>query len=97
QDFTLDVEMRRVSGKFGGFCFRGGFDLFLDDQNRLFLRKDYQVVQSSNEPLAVGGDGAFVHIRVVAAGGDLRVMINGVTQIELHDQPKATGGVGLLV
>src|SRR5262249_46009443 len=95
QDFTMTVEMSRVSGKFSGVCFRGGYDSFLDDKNRLFLRKDYQIVKMT-DPLDLPGD-AFVKIQVVASGKDIRISINDKPQIELHDQPEATGGCGLIV
>jgi hypothetical protein len=47
QDFVLDVEMRRESGKWVGVVLRGKYDLILDATNRLVLRKEYQIVQTS--------------------------------------------------
>src|SRR5262245_1565598 len=52
QDFVLEVEMRRLIGDWGGVRFRGRYDLFVEKNGRLLLRRDYQIVDQVEPALA---------------------------------------------
>src|SRR5262245_15175859 len=53
RDFVLDAEVRLSTGTWAGVVFRGNYDLFIDNKQRLIVRRDYQVIDQT-PPLPIG-------------------------------------------